>query len=273
MRFYELLGTRVSPLSQHELLSVVANTVRDGTRLVMAHHNLHSLYLCRRDRKMREFYDLADAVFIDGMGVVAVARILGANAGRHQRTTAADWAPALFARAAQEGWTVFHLGQAPETGAKAADILAARFPGMRFVSHHGFFAKTGDDNQAILAAIRAVNPDVLLVGMGMPLQERWVLDNVDDLSCNVIMTVGAYVDLLVGSVRVAPRWMGRIGLEWLFRLITEPRRLWRRYLLEPWAVLFTLLSELTISQGRRAVVEATSDRNDASFKAARHHRR
>jgi N-acetylglucosaminyldiphosphoundecaprenol N-acetyl-beta-D-mannosaminyltransferase len=96
----------------------------------------------------------------------------------------------------------------------------------------------------VLAAIRSFRPHILMVGMGMPRQEHWILDNLDEIEVRVILTAGACMDYVAGAVPTPPRWMGRWGLEWLFRLGSDPTRLWRRYLIEPWFVFRLFIRDL-----------------------------
>lgn len=99
-------------------------------------------------------------------------------------------------------------------------------------------------NLETLAAINAYQPHVLMVGMGMPRQEYWILDNIEHIHTNAILTAGACMDYLAGAIPTPPRWMGKMGLEWLYRLLSEPKRLWRRYLVEPWFVAGLFLREI-----------------------------
>jgi N-acetylglucosaminyldiphosphoundecaprenol N-acetyl-beta-D-mannosaminyltransferase len=92
-----------------------------------------------------------------------------------------------------------------------------------------------------LAEIERFRPDILMVGMGMPRQEHWIVENLEHIHAHAILTSGACMDYLAGVVPIAPRWMGRFGVEWMFRLWSEPSRLWQRYLLEPWFLLMLLL--------------------------------
>jgi N-acetylglucosaminyldiphosphoundecaprenol N-acetyl-beta-D-mannosaminyltransferase len=96
----------------------------------------------------------------------------------------------------------------------------------------------------VLELIRQHNPDVLIVGMGMPRQERWLLANHDKLAAPVLLTSGAAIDYVAGEIPTPPRWLGPLGLEWLYRLASEPRRLWRRYLLEPWFAVALFVRDL-----------------------------
>ena len=115
----------------------------------------------------------------------------------------------------------------------AAENLVRRFPRLRILgSHHGYFDQTTDstDNQALVGMINALKPDILVVGLGMPLQEKWLKENWESIEARVALTGGAGFDYVSGGLRRAPAWMRRIGLEWLGRLLIEPSRLWRRYL-------------------------------------------
>lgn len=106
-------------------------------------------------------------------------------------------------------------------------------------TRHGYFdaQESSPDNQDVLKDIHSYGPQILLVGMGMPRQESWVMDNWDSLSGNAILCCGAALDYFSGEIPTPPRWMGQLGLEWLYRLGSEPKRLWHRYLVEPWFVL------------------------------------
>lgn len=114
----------------------------------------------------------------------------------------------------------------------------------------GYFDATAGsaENQKMLELINAYQPNVLMVGMGMPRQEHWILDNLESIHANTILTCGACIDYIAGVIPTPPRWMGRFGLEWLSRLLSEPKRLWRRYLLEPWFVATLFVRELWVQQ-------------------------
>lgn len=179
------------------------------------------------------------------MALVFLGKLLGLPLRREQRVTYVDWIDPLMAEAAQRGWRVFYLGSQPGIAERGAKILQEKFSGLQIATAHGYFDANPDsqENQAVLTAIKIYQPHVLMVGMSMPRQEHWVLDNLDSLCANVILPSGAAIDYIAGAVPTPPRWAGRLGLEWLFRLIAEPKRLGRRYLVEPWFVLRLLLIE------------------------------
>ena len=158
------------------------------------------------------------------------------------RTTYVDRLPELFAEAETEGWQIFYLGGTPESVVLAEKKIRGRYPQLKIEMRDGFF-NIQADTPGILAHIRASGTQVLLVGMGMPRQEVWLWENREELGGVVQLTAGGALAYYDGSLRVAPRWVGRAGLEWLYRLCLEPRRLMFRYLAEPWLLLIMLLQK------------------------------
>jgi len=230
-----LLGVRLDPLTIEELNLLVKQVIQRGAQLLIGGHNLHSVYLFHHDPRMRSYFERADVIRIDGMSLVLWGRLVGKRISRERRVTYLDWIKPLMKHAASEGWRVYYLGGKRGVAAQAAELLRREVAGLNLDTHHGYFTET--EIPGILDQIRQFQPQVLMVGMGMPRQEHWVMDHLDRLDVNVILTVGACFDYLAGAIPTPPRWMGRVGLEWLYRLVSEPRRLWKRYLLEPWSLL------------------------------------
>lgn len=234
------LGITVHVLTADDLHSLIEEAVvKDERRVIIAHHNMHSLYIYHHDPGMREFYDRSNVVHVDGMPLVFLGRLAGCPLERRHRVTYVDWVRPLMREAARQGWRVFFLGSKPGVAAGAADILKKEMPGLQLETLHGYFngAPGSEENQNVLQRIETYGPDILMVGMGMPRQEHWILENLSGLHAKVILTAGACMDYVAGAVSTPPRWMGYWGLEWLYRLLCEPRRLWRRYLVEPLFVL------------------------------------
>ena len=129
---------------------------------------------------------------------------------------------------------------------RGAALLRLQYPGLEIRTAHGYFDATrrSAESRSMVAAINMFHPHMLMVGMGMPLQQYWVLDHYEELGVNVISTSGAALDYVAGEIPTPPRWTGPIGLEWMFRLGAEPRRLAGRYLVEPWFILGSLIPEL-----------------------------
>ncbi|GAB6876184.1 WecB/TagA/CpsF family glycosyltransferase [Thermaerobacter litoralis] len=247
-----LLGVQVDLVSIHELNALIAAAVAKGSRVLIGHHNLHSVYLYHRDPKMRAFYERATAIHIDGMPLVYWGRLLGYPLEARHRVTYVDWVRPLMTEAAKRCWRVFHLGGKPGVADQAAQVLRKEFPGLQLETHHGYFDMYGEENERVLDLIGAYGPNVLLVGMGMPRQEHWVLDNWERIKANAVLTSGACFDYVAGAIPTPPRWIGPLGLEWFYRLISEPRRLWRRYLVEPWGLIPLMVADLARTPKRRS---------------------
>lgn len=233
-----LLGIEVHALTQDDLTAAIIQAISDRRQLVVAHHNLHSLYQCQNDDRMRAFYHRAQIAHVDGMSLVLLGRLVGLPLERRHRTTYVDWVNPLMAELAARKYRVFFLGSQPGVGETAARVLRSAHPGLQIDTAHGYFnqALGHPETEAVLARIQQYRPHVLLVGMGMPRQEYWILDHLDRLSAHAILPCGACMDYVAGVTRTPPRWMGKVGLEWLYRLFCEPGRLWKRYLVEPWVI-------------------------------------
>jgi N-acetylglucosaminyldiphosphoundecaprenol N-acetyl-beta-D-mannosaminyltransferase len=133
---------------------------------------------------------------------------------------------------AAHGFSMFFLGGRPGRSQTAADRLCERYPRLDLRGcHDGYFDKQGPENDSVIAKINAVRPQILVVGFGMPLQERWLLDNREPIQANVLLTGGGVFDFVSGESRRGPRLLLDHGGEWLVRLVHEPRKLWRRYLI------------------------------------------
>lgn len=246
-----VLGVRVDPLSVAELHGRILSIVREGGHALVLHANVHGLNLCYRDPELRAFFNAAPVVFCDGTGVVLGARILGRRLPK--RITYADWAWQLADFAEREKLSLFLLGARPGVVEKAAARLKDRHPNLRIAGvHHGYFdqASGSSENEAALAEINAAGPDILLVGFGMPLQERWLMQNWDRIDARVALTGGAVFDYVSGELRRGPRLLTDNGFEWLARLLIEPGRLWRRYVIGNPLFLARVLKQRLIREAR-----------------------
>jgi len=174
---------------------------------------------------MRLFHDrFVDYVHIDGMGIVVLGRILGHPLRREDRVTYLDWIDPLLEEANAQQWKVFYLGMRSSICGRLPEVLRNSWPGLQFRTAHWDNENHSEAllNERILQAVSEFRPQLLLVGMGNPRQERWILENYDRIDANVILTCGAGMDYVAGAVSSPPRWAGRCGIEWLFRLFNEP---------------------------------------------------
>jgi N-acetylglucosaminyldiphosphoundecaprenol N-acetyl-beta-D-mannosaminyltransferase len=239
-----VLGVRVDGLRSAELTEAVDRFVKSKARALVLNVNVHCLNLAYENPWLKDLLNSAEIVFADGVGVILAARAHGETLP--QRITCADWIWELSETAEREGHRLYFLGARQGVAGEAADRLRQRFPRLEIVGiQEGYFDKrpSSEDNRRVVEDINRLRPDILLVGFGMPIQERWLLDNWGDLRCGVGIAVGGLFDYVSGRLARPPRWMQRMGLEWLGRLMIEPRRLWRRYLIGNPVFLFRFLKE------------------------------
>ncbi len=228
----EILGVPVTPLRVADLHAWMDARLQSNQRAVIPNVNAHALNLAYAHPWLRDFFRRAPLVFCDGAGVILAARILGRRIP--ERITYADWMWQLAEHASARAYRLYFLGARPGVAEEAARALTRRFPALQVVGcQHGFFDRSpgSPENGRIVAEINRLNVDILVLGMGMPLQERWLMENWPNLTARLGLTGGAVFDYISGRVRRAPDWMNRRGLEWLGRLWIEPARLWQRYLI------------------------------------------
>ncbi|MBN1265960.1 MAG: WecB/TagA/CpsF family glycosyltransferase [Anaerolineales bacterium] len=246
----ELLDVPICDLSSADLISVMVDSARREETLLVTYANVYGMNLAWKQPWFTRFYQDADVVFCDGVGVQWGARLAGKTL--HNRQTPPDWIESLALAAAENELSLFLLGGQPGIAEKAAGWLQSRVPGLVISGcYHGYFEKTpgAAQNEAVLEKIRIAQPSILLVGFGMPLQEEWIREYREQIRCSVIMTVGALFDWISGEKKRGPRWMTNNGLEWLSRLILEPGRLWRRYIIgNPLFLLRVLLARVGLSK-------------------------
>ena len=232
-----LFGFEVDAITMSDAVDRVYHWIRSPRRGASSSRPMSIMpVLFQRDADLRASYANAALVLADGTPVVLAARLLGRPLPG--RVAGSDLVPALFEAAADRaGLRVFLLGAAPGVAERAAENIRARWLGVEIVGTYSppiGFENDERESQTILGKIAAVLPDVLIVGLGAPKQERWVNLHRDRIEAAVTLCVGATIDFLAGERRRAPRWMRRGGLEWLHRVASEPKRLLKRYVRDAW---------------------------------------
>jgi N-acetylglucosaminyldiphosphoundecaprenol N-acetyl-beta-D-mannosaminyltransferase len=234
---YDLFGAKITPLTSPQLLKLLDEHVSTGQQCVVASQNMHGLHVRLWDPASRQLHGLSRTyVHIDGMPIVALCRLARIPASREHRVTLNDFIWPLLELAAEEGWRVAYVGSTDAVLADGAVVIRNRLPHLQLAGQNGYFHSAAEAAEAA-RAVAAFRPQIVLVGMGMGTQERWILKHLSVLSPACIVTVGACMEYIAGAVKTPPRWMGRLGCEWLFRLVENPKRFWHRYLIEPWFVL------------------------------------
>ena len=240
----EILGCRLDLLDARAAADRVLQFVRERTSAQVVTLGTEMVVYAQRDEAFREIVNRCALSVCDTVGLLAVARSRGANLAA--RVTGVELVEDLCDRAAKAGTSIYLFGGAEGVAADAAAILEARFPGLQIAGvRNGFFGS--DDEPAIIDQIRKSGAQLLFVGLGSPRQEFWLAKNLVETGCGAGIGVGGSFDVLSGRTLRAPEFWQRLGLEWLYRLASEPRR-FRRQLALPYFVWLVFLERLGINR-------------------------
>jgi len=224
-----VLGMRVDCIEASPAVSLVVSWCQAKRGRTICAANVHMVIEAWDDAAFQGLVNSSDLVLPDGQPLVWALRLLGLRQRRRVRM-APDFVDKLMAAAADAGVVVGLYGGTDEALDTIGSNLTARTPALKigFAYAPPFRPLTKDEDHRVVADIRSAGVKLLLLGIGCPKQERWMAEHADDLDC-VMIGVGAAFDLFAGRTREAPAWTRDIGLEWVYRLSLEPRRLWRRY--------------------------------------------
>lgn len=230
-----ILGIPVDDLTMEEALDRIESFIEIGRRTGKSHQiataNADFVVKALHDPELRHLLQEADMTTADGMPLVWGARLLGVPL--QGRVTGADMVPALAKRAADKGYSLYLLGAAPGVADRAAAIMQQHYPQLHIAGTASPpYSTVLEMDSAYIQAIKQAQPDILLVALGNPKQEKWIGMYGRELGVPVMIGVGGTLDFVAGVTLRAPRWMQRCGLEWLYRLVQEPNRLWRRYVVD-----------------------------------------
>jgi exopolysaccharide biosynthesis WecB/TagA/CpsF family protein len=221
-----ILGVPISRLAGDQALEVIDEWAEGGICQTLAYVNAHTLNVAVSVPALRRSLERSRLVMNDGVGLNLAARMCGARFP--ENLNGSDFTVRLLQLAASREWGVYFLGGEPGVAELAAARLEERINGLRVVGvSHGF---TDASDELLAQRVRQTGASLLVVALGSPLQEIWLDGNLQSTGALVGIGVGAFLDFTAGRVRRAPRWMNALGIEWCFRLLQEPRRLWRRYL-------------------------------------------
>jgi N-acetylglucosaminyldiphosphoundecaprenol N-acetyl-beta-D-mannosaminyltransferase len=225
----DILGVGVSPINLDDAIATIERWISERSRNYVCIAGVHGVMESRRDQRLRSIHNEAGMVTPDGMPLVWLLRLLGR--GNVDRVYGPDLMRKMTAVSSLRGYRQFYYGGAEGVADKLKQALTAAHPNLEVVGTHcpPFRELTPEEDQADIDAINMARPDIIWVGLSTPKQEFWMARHLGRIEAPVMVGVGAAFDFLAGTKRQAPRWMQRNGLEWLFRLCSEPRRLWRRY--------------------------------------------
>jgi N-acetylglucosaminyldiphosphoundecaprenol N-acetyl-beta-D-mannosaminyltransferase len=224
----------VDPVDEQEALDRIRGWIhlRSGAVRYVVTPNVQHAVMFQRDPEFRTAYARASMALVDGAPLVWASRLLGLPLPA--RVAGSDLVPALFEAGGPAGspLSVFLLGAAPGVGERAARMAESRFPRLKVAGTYSpplGFERKPEENDRIISLVNEARPDVLIIGLGAPKQELWVHRHRARLEVPVAICAGATIDFMAGHRKRAPKWMREVGVEWVHRVITEPRRLAPRY--------------------------------------------
>jgi len=222
----KILGVKFFNLTMNDALTYVTIAARRRSLWTLSFINADCLNISFRDPQYMDILRNADAVFPDGVGIHMASRIL--RVGLKENTNGTDFFPRLCKEAARHGLRLYLLGGAQGIAETAAASMRKIVPNVEIVgTHHGYLSD--EDEIKVIEEINSLDTDILLVGMGVPHQEKWIARNRNRIRAGVAMGVGGLFDFYSGKNARAPIWMREVGLEWVYRISQEPKRMWKRY--------------------------------------------
>jgi len=246
-----LLGIPFDNLDMAETVSRIEEFVQSGTPHYVATANVNFVTKAIHDDEFQEIVRLADIITADGMPLVWASRFVGHPL--KERVTGSDLVPELVALAAARGWGVFFLGGETGVAEEAVSRLKSQYPGLKAGFYSPEFKPLHEmGNPKILAVIRDFAPQMLFVSLGAGKAEKWIRMHLKELGVPVCIGVGATIDFLAGRVKRAPDWMRRSGMEWLWRILQEPGRLFKRYLYDLPVFVIALLRQWNMERSLKS---------------------
>ena len=234
----KFMNTEIDNLTMQEALDRIDELINEKRAAFVVTPNVDHLVQLERGGPLVTVYEKADLILTDGKPLIWISKWYGTPI--KEKISGSDLFPKLCEMAALKNYTMFFLGAAEGIAAKAADNLSRRYPGLRVVGTYSppyGFEKDEEELQKIIRLIREAAPQILIVGLGCPKQELFILNHKDELGVPISLGLGASLDFEAGNIKRAPAWMANHGLEWLFRITQDPKRMAKRYLVDDRKIL------------------------------------
>ena len=226
------LGMELDRITTRELLKKVKLCVEQRKKLTASYFGAHTANIIRVDNNTKETFRSLNYLMADGIAVVLTSRFFGEPLTIKNRINGDIFAPILFKNVQNRQWSFFLLGATKEVLNKATASIQNAFADLKIVgTHHGFMA-TKEEELHVIEEINRSKADIVLVGLGQPYQEKWIITYQNDINAPFLMGVGGYFDHVARRIDCYPSWIYKLRLNWAYRLIKEPRRLWKRYTIE-----------------------------------------
>ncbi len=233
MQKQPLMATHVNNLTLAETAEAIGQFIEERRKAYVVEVNVDVMIKIEKDEELRRITEDADLVLVDGQPLVWVAKLYRRPV--KEKVSGSDLSIELCRMAAEKGYTVFILGGKEGIANQAKAKMEAQYPGLQVVGTCApplGFEKDEAELAKVRQTISAVSPDIVLCCLGCPKQEKWIDANWRDIDARVFLCAGATVDFLAGNVKRAPAWISRIGMEWFYRFLKEPRRLFKRYFID-----------------------------------------
>lgn len=218
-----ILGVEVSPLSYEDLKRNIEGDIENNKKSFIVAINPEKILKARKDEYLKELLNNATYEIPDGIGVIYASKLRKGNI--KTRITGIDSMEMLCKLSEEKKYKIFMYGAKEETIKKAKENLEIKFPNIQIVGTINGYEK---DNDKIIKAINKSKADIVFVALGSPKQEYWITENMNKVNAKIFQGVGGSFDVFSGNIKRAPKWMQKIGLEWLYRLIKEPKRIFRQ---------------------------------------------
>lgn len=229
----KFLNTEVDNITMNEAVQKIEQLILSKKPSYVVTPNVDHIVKLEKDKEFQEVYKEADLILTDGMPLIWISKMK--KTPIKEKVSGSDLFPEVCKLAANKGYKVFLLGAAEGVAAKAAENLKEKYKGLNVVGTYSpsyGFEKKEDEIQEIIKMINEVKPDVLAVGLGAPKQEKFLYNYRKQLNVPVSLAIGASIDFEAGNIDRAPEWMQHSGLEWFYRLYKEPKRMFKRYLVD-----------------------------------------
>lgn len=234
MRF---LNTRIDNITMDEAVNRVDHMIRTGMNQYVVTPNVDHIVRLEKDALFREIYDHAALVLTDGQPLIWISRLIGTPIV--EKVSGSDLFPRVCERASEKGYRIFLLGAMEGVAVRAAANLQKKYPDLTIVGTYSpplGFEKNAEEQEHIADIIQKARPHILAIGLGTPKQEKYFYRNREKLQVPVTLHIGGAIDFEAGDIKRAPVWVSHMGFEWLYRLLKEPGRMWKRYLIDDMAI-------------------------------------
>ena len=254
MESIKIFDIKIDLINSKEINEEILNLCRKNKKEVIANVNINAMNISFENKKMKSFLNNAYINFIDGDGVNLGAKLLGLKTGPKVTYDWWIWELAEFCQRNKLSWYI--LGAKEESVSIAFERLNKAFPDLEIKGYHnGYFNKLNNGNKKVVEEINLLKPNILLMAMGMPAQEEWLLANMDKLNINVALTGGAVVDYISGEFKSTPDIFRKLKLEWFYRFLQRPKYLLRRYFIGNPLFIYRILVEKFQSKKEKPSVE------------------